>query len=71
MTTQKFKDRVALINEILDSYDLGSKEKTLAYQRGLLTGILARASLNDGDIKFELEQRLEEAKFIRKILTKT
>ena len=55
----RLNDKINLINQILNSYDLGSKEKTLAFQRGLLTAILARAAIKDWEINKELQERLK------------
>lgn len=48
------------INLLLDSYRLGTKEKTLIYQRGLLTGWLAKIASTDYIVRQELEARLEQ-----------
>ena len=48
------------INLLLDSYQLGTKEKTLIYQRGLLTGWLAKIASTDYIVRQELEARLEQ-----------
>lgn len=50
------------INLLLDSYQLGTKEKTLIYQRGLLTGWLAKIASTDYIVRQELEARLEQRK---------
>jgi len=48
------------INLLLDSYQRGTKEKTLIYQRGLLTGWLAKIASTDYIVRQELEARLEQ-----------
>lgn len=48
------------INQLLDSHQFDTKEKTLIYQRGLLTGWLARIATTDYIVKKELEARLEK-----------
>ena len=48
------------INQLLDSYKFSTKEKTLIYQRGLLTGWLARIASTDFIVRNELEARLEK-----------
>jgi hypothetical protein len=48
------------INLLLDSYQFDTKEKTLIYQRGLLTGWLAKIASTDFIVRQELEARLEQ-----------
>lgn len=48
------------INVLLDSYRFDTKEKTLIYQRGLLTGWLAKIASTDYIVRQELEARLEQ-----------
>ena len=48
------------IDLLLDSYQLETKEKTLIYQRGLLTGWLAKIASTDFIVRQELEARLEQ-----------
>ena len=48
------------INLLLDSYQFDTKEKTLIYQRGLLTGWLAKIASTDYIVRQELEARLEQ-----------
>ena len=54
---QQMIDKLDLL---LDSYQLETKEKTLIYQRGLLTGWLAKIASTDYIVRQELEARLEQ-----------
>ncbi len=54
---QQMIDKIDLL---LDSYQLETKEKTLIYQRGLLTGWLAKIASTDFIVRQELEARLEQ-----------
>lgn len=54
---QQMIDKLDLL---LDSYQLETKEKTLIYQRGLLTGWLAKIASTDYIVRQELEGRLEQ-----------
>ena len=46
------------INELLSYYDYPTKGETLAAQRGLLSGWLARIAATDYIVSNELEERL-------------
>ncbi len=48
------------INLLLDSFRLDTKEDTLIYQRGYLTGWLAKIASTDFIVRQELEARLEK-----------
>ena len=50
------------IAELLDLYSRGDKLDTLLYQRGLLTGWLARLAATDYIVHNEIKDRLEQAK---------
>jgi hypothetical protein len=50
------------INELLEYYTYPTKGETLAAQRGLLSGWLARIAATDYIVSNELEERLHLAK---------
>jgi hypothetical protein len=52
----------AELEELLDLYNRGDKLDTLLYQRGLLTGWLARLASTDYIVHNEIKDRLEQAK---------
>lgn len=52
----------AELAELLDLYSRGDKLDTLLYQRGLLTGWLARLASTDYIVHNEIKDRLEQAK---------
>ena len=52
----------AELAELLDLYSRGDKLDTLLYQRGLLTGWLARLAATDYIVHNEIKDRLEQAK---------
>jgi len=52
----------AEISELLDLYGRDDKLETLLYQRGLLTGWLARIASTDYIVHNEIKDRLEQAK---------
>jgi hypothetical protein len=53
-----FEEKVDAINELLDYYAHPTKGETLAAQRGLLTGWLARLATTDYIVAHELDERL-------------
>lgn len=53
-----FSDKVDAINELLGYYEYPTKGETLAAQRGLLTGWLARIAASDYIVSHELDERL-------------
>lgn len=53
-----FSDKVDAINELLGYYEYPTKGETLAAQRGLLTGWLARIAASDYIVAQELDERL-------------
>jgi hypothetical protein len=52
----------AELEELLDLYNRGDKLETLIYQRGLLSGWLARLASTDYIVHNEIKDRLEQAK---------
>lgn len=52
----------AELEELLDLYHKGDKLETLIYQRGLLTGWLARLAATDYIVHQEIKDRLYHAK---------
>jgi hypothetical protein len=52
----------AELEELLDLYNRGDKLETLIYQRGLLSGWLARLAATDYIVHNEIKDRLEQAK---------
>jgi hypothetical protein len=52
----------AELEELLDLYNRGDKLETLLYQRGLLTGWLARLASTDYIVHNEIKDRLYNAK---------
>ena len=56
---EKMKD---LIEELLEYYVRDTAGSTLAAQRGLLTGILARVAATDWELAKEIEARIEREK---------
>ena len=52
----------AELAELLDLYSRDDKLETLLYQRGLLTGWLARIASTDYIVHNEIKDRLEQAK---------
>lgn len=53
-----FEEKVDAINALLDYYVYPTKGETLAAQRGLLTGWLARIAATDYIVSQELDERL-------------
>jgi hypothetical protein len=53
-----FDEKVDAINELLGYYEYPTKGETLAAQRGLLSGWLARLATTDYIVARELEERL-------------
>jgi hypothetical protein len=53
-----FDEKVDAINELLGYYEYPTKGETLAAQRGLLSGWLARLAITDYLVARELEERL-------------
>ena len=53
-----FSEKVDAINELLGYYEYPTKGETLAAQRGLLSGWLARIASTDYIVAQELEERL-------------
>jgi len=62
MSTERYNKILSELNEILDSKWAGSKDKTLAYQRGLLMGWIARIALEDMNVRREIRDRANQAK---------
>jgi hypothetical protein len=58
----RFDQMRNLIEELLEYYIKDTKGETLAAQRGLLTGILARIAATDWELSKELEARIEREK---------
>jgi hypothetical protein len=52
----------AELEELLELYNKGTKVETLIYQRGLLTGWLARLAATDYIVHNEIKDRLYNAK---------
>jgi hypothetical protein len=52
----------AELEELLELYNRGDKVETLIYQRGLLTGWLARLAATDYIVHQEIKDRLYNAK---------
>lgn len=52
----------AELEELLELYNRGNKIETLIYQRGLLTGWLARLAATDYIVHNEIKDRLYNAK---------
>ena len=52
----------AELEELLNLYNRGDKLETLIYQRGLLSGWLARLASTDYIVHNEIKDRLEQAK---------
>lgn len=52
----------AELEELLDFYKKESKLETLLYQRGLLSGWLARIAATDYIVLTEIRDRIEQAK---------
>ena len=50
------------LEELLSLYSRGDKIETIIYQRGLLTGWLARIASTDYIVYQEIKDRLEQAK---------
>jgi hypothetical protein len=50
------------LEELLDLYNRGDKLETLIYQRGLLSGWLARLAATDYIVHQEIKDRLYHAK---------
>jgi hypothetical protein len=57
-----FTEKLDAINELLDCYTHSTKSETLAAQRGLLSGWLARLATTDYIVSQELDARLEIAR---------
>jgi hypothetical protein len=68
MTQSKthFQEKLAELDELLEHYSHATKNETLAAQRGLLQGWLARLATTDYMIAQELDNRLERARHERK-----
>lgn len=58
----RFDQMKDLIEELLEFYIKDSKSETLAAQRGVLTGILARVASTDLELAKEIEARIEQEK---------
>ena len=58
----RFEQMKALIEELLEYYVKDTDGSTLASQRGLLTGILARVASTDWELAKEIEARIEREK---------
>ena len=58
----RFEQMKALIEELLQYYIKDTDGSTLAAQRGLLTGILARVASTDWELAKEIEARIEREK---------
>jgi hypothetical protein len=56
------EEKLETINELLDHYEHSTKTETLASQRGLLSGWLARLATTDYIVARELDDRLEMAR---------
>jgi hypothetical protein len=56
------EEKLEAINELLDHYEHSTKTETLAAQRGLLSGWLARLATTDYIVARELDDRLEIAR---------
>ena len=52
----------AELEELLSLYSKGDKLETVIYQRGLLTGWLARIAATDYIVHNEIKDRIEQAK---------
>lgn len=59
MKKSNFEQVVDELNQILDSMNQNSKTETLAFQRGYLTGWLARLAATDSMVRLEIREKLK------------